>query len=129
MDNQYVDNTNHDNTNHDETNHDDIDQYVDEDSVIADRAVREATTYVSESSVVNNAYLTLAYENTDFEREYKFSNVSSSALSGIASAVVAYNANVPVKDKAVFVSNEGDPMTSIKSAKAEVITSTYIIKR
>ena len=84
---------------------------------------------VSTPEVTNNVYLTLGYENTDFEREYKFSNVSNEALSSIASNVMAYNANVPAQDKQVFVSDEGDNMTSIVSAKVEQVTTTYIIKR
>ena len=84
---------------------------------------------VSAPEVTNNVYLTLGYEDTDFEREYKFSNVSNAALSSIASKVMAYNANVPAQDKQVFVSDDGDNMTSIVSAKVEQVTTTYIIKR
>ena len=101
---------------------DDVDSY-DEYEESARAAV------VSTPEVTNNVYLTLGYENTDFEREYKFSNVSNEALSSIASNVMAYNANVPAQDKQVFVSDEGDNMTSIVSAKVEQVTTTYIIKR
>ena len=82
-----------------------------------------------EPVVVNNVYLSLGYENTDFTRQYKFSDVSNEALSSVSSKVQAYNANVPASDKAIFVSDDGDSMTSITAATIEVVTTEYIIKR
>lgn len=84
---------------------------------------------VNESVVSNNVYLTLGYEDTDFTRKYKFANVDSGALSSVASKVLAYNANVPATDKAVFVSDDGDSMTSIVGATVEQVTTEYLIKR
>ena len=83
----------------------------------------------SQSSASNNVTLTLGYEDTDFTRKYKFEGIATAALSSIASNVRAYNANVPEADKAVFVSDEGDSMTSIVSAVVEQVTTEYIIKR
>lgn len=102
---------------------DDVDSYDE----YEDKSSRSVV--VSTPEVTNNVYLTLGYEDTDFEREYKFSNVSNAALSSIASNVMAYNANIPAQDKSVFVSDEGDNMTSIVSARVEQITTSYIIKR
>lgn len=73
--------------------------------------------------------LTLGYEDTEQTREYKFADVPQGALSSVESKIAAYNANVPVGDKAVFVSDEGDHMTSIVSAYFMTVTETPIIER
>ena len=81
------------------------------------------------STTTNYVGLTLGYENTDQTREYKFSNVPQGALSSVESKIAAYNANVPAGDKAVFVSDDGEQMTSIVSAYAITVVETPIIER
>lgn len=84
---------------------------------------------MADSITTNNVYIDLAYEDTDFTRTYKLQNVSYGSLSSVAQKVINYNANVPANDKKIFVSDDGDHMTSIAGAKAEIITTSYIIKR
>lgn len=92
-----------------------------------EESTRAVVTFTPE--VTNNVYLTLGYENTDFTRQYKFTDVSNEALSSVSSKVQAYNSNVPASDKKVFVSDEGDSMTSITAATIEIVTTEYLIKR
>ena len=77
----------------------------------------------------NRLTLTLAYENTSQTRQYSYGGISDAEVSNIEARIVSYNANVPASDKLVFVSDDGDSMTSIASAKLEHITETYIIER
>lgn len=84
---------------------------------------------VATVKTTNSMMLTIGYENTDFEREYKFSGISTAALSSIEANVNAYNTNIPAADKAVFISDDGNQMTSITGAKYSVVTETYIIER
>ena len=106
---------------------DDVERVDDGDSYYEHEMASRAVTFTPE--VTNNVYLTLGYENTSFTRQYKFADVSNEALSSVSSKVQAYNADVPASDKAVFVSDDGDQMTSITAATIEIVTTEYIIKR
>ena len=77
----------------------------------------------------NRLSVTLGYEDSEQKRTYSYGGISTSELPNIESRIMAYNANVPAQDKLVFVSDEGDNMTSIVAAKVEQITETYIIQR
>lgn len=76
----------------------------------------------------NYLTITLSYENSDQERNYKIGGISDAELSQIQSRIKTYNANIPVQDKAIFLSDDGDQMEAIVSAKIETITETYIIQ-
>ena len=80
-------------------------------------------------STTNYVGLTIGYENTTQTREYKFSDVPQGALSSVESKIAAYNANVPAGDKLVFVSDDGDNMTSIVSAYYVTVVETPVIER
>lgn len=73
--------------------------------------------------------LDIGYENTTQTRQYSYGGISTSELPNVESRIIAYNANVPAADKLVFVSDEGNSMTSIVGAKVEKTTTSYIIQR
>lgn len=76
----------------------------------------------------NYLTITMGYDSSDQERNYKFGGISDAELNNIQARIKAYNANVPAQDKLIFLSDEGDQMTSIVAAKIETITETYIIQ-
>ncbi len=77
----------------------------------------------------NKITFSLGYENSTQVRQYSYGGISASELPYIEERIKTYNANIPAGDKLVFVSDEGDHMTSIVAAKVEQITETFIIKR
>ena len=81
------------------------------------------------AEVDNRLILELGYENTTKTRQYSYGGISTSELPNIESRIMTYNANVPAEDKLVFVSDDGDSMTSIFGAKVEQTTTTYVIQR
>lgn len=81
------------------------------------------------ATTTNYVGLTIGYEDTDQTREYKFSDVPQEALSSVEAKIIAYNANVPAGDKLVFVSDDGDNMSSIVSAYIQTVVETPIIER
>lgn len=81
------------------------------------------------ADVDNRLVVNLGYSGTEQTRQYSYGGISSTELEQIPSRIKAYNANVPAGDKLVFVSDTGQPMTSIVSAQLEEITTTYIIQR
>lgn len=83
-------------------------------------------------SKVYNAYLELAYENTNFTRTLKFEDVNSSIVSGLESRINQYNQNLSAADKNIFISddydsaNEVGKLQKISKARIEEITETII---
>lgn len=67
--------------------------------------------------------LTLGYEDTDFTRKYKFTDVSNAALSGIADKCKAINASLLGGTAGglshFFVSDDGDYFNSIVAAQSD----------
>lgn len=83
-------------------------------------------------STTYNLFITLGYENTDFKRELKFSELNSSVVSGIKTAIQNYNSNLSATDKNIFISDDYDieankgKLSGIVDAKLEKITETII---
>ena len=52
--------------------------------------------------------VTLGYTNTDFQRQYKFTDLEIGSLSTVQAKILAYNADIPAADKKVFISDDYD---------------------
>lgn len=52
--------------------------------------------------------VTLGYTNTDFQRQYKFTDLEIGSLSNAQEKILAYNADIPAADKKVFISDDYD---------------------
>lgn len=52
--------------------------------------------------------VTLGYTNTDFQRQYKFTDLEIGSLSAVQAKILAYNADIPAADKKVFISDDYD---------------------
>ena len=92
------------------------------------------------SEVKNTVEFTLGYTNTDFTRKMKFDGVSSAALSGVQSGVLALNASLAAGTdgglSSFFRSDDYDVTTDptnpvgifngIVAAKAESVEETVV---
>lgn len=69
----------------------------------------------------------LGYKGTDFTRKYKIGGVSDAALATLKEKILAYNANLPAVDKAVFVADDGEsPLTGITAAQYTYVAAQDI---
>lgn len=114
-----------------------IDSFQDEltdviDELTAAEMARDMQARASEPVTTYSYGVTVAYENTDFTREYKFSGISYAALSSIEANMLAYNAALSgayAGDKEIFISEDGDHMTGIVGGYLKTTVETKIIDR
>jgi len=82
------------------------------------------------STTTYTVYMKMAYENSDFTRELKFSDVKASVISGIETSVQTFNANITEQEKGIFIADDYDgtngKFNKIAEARVETLTETII---
>ena len=80
----------------------------------------------------NSITLTLGFEDTDFTRQIKFDNLSSSAIdvSTVKARVLAVNASLSAGTagglSTLFLSDDGDNFEKITAAKIDTVDTTVL---
>lgn len=75
----------------------------------------------------NSLTLTLGYDNTDFTRKYRFTNLTDEQCAGAKAKILQYNANLPAADKNIFVSDDydaSDPQNVVGTLKG-IVAAQY----